>query len=48
MEPDKTLPWKRKAIFQTIIFRFYVNFAGCMGQLSPQLTITPRNTTNIG
>ena len=23
-------PWKRKIIFQTIIFRFYVNLRGCM------------------
>ena len=22
-------PWKRKIIFQTIIFRFYVNLRGC-------------------
>ena len=25
-------PWKRKIIFQTIIFRFYVNLPRCIGQ----------------
>ena len=28
MEPDRIYPWKRKIIFQTMIFRFYVNLRG--------------------
>ena len=28
-------PWKRKIIFQTIIFRFYVNLRGCISYFSP-------------
>ena len=30
METWKYTPWKRRNIFQTIIFRFYVNLGGCM------------------
>ena len=29
----RTDPWKRKIIFQTIIFRFHVNLPGCKGKL---------------
>ena len=30
MEPQKYMPWKRSIIiFQTIMFRLYVNFRGC-------------------
>ena len=35
MEPENT-PWKRINIFQTIIFRFYVNLGGCSrSQINP-------------
>ena len=33
MEPDKTPPGRGKIIFQTIIFRFYVNLRGCIFSL---------------
>ena len=36
MEPENMYvhPWKRKIIFQTIIFRFYVNFRGVYVSIS--------------
>ena len=38
-------PWKRRNIFQTIIFRFYVNLGGCSikGIEEEPLTVTPSN-----
>ena len=35
-------PWKRKIIFRTIIFRFYVNLPGCTWGNDEKLTSIPR------
>ena len=39
-------PWKRKIIFQTIIFRFYVNLPGCIINISLVPYINHRESIN--